>query len=52
MAKYTAIYEGRIPDEIHDRPVSARHYSCHHGITDHLYTTAIRVYKKYLGLFS
>jgi hypothetical protein len=51
MAKYNAIYEGRLPLGIHKKAVSGKCDACHDRFTDRLIGSVIKIYNKYIDMF-
>ncbi len=50
MAKYNAIYEGRLPHAIYNK-VSEPDLTCHQGFSDYLLDSLNKVYKTCLNIF-
>ncbi len=51
MAKYNAIYEGRLPSGICTSIIGDKNVVPHHGFVSYLMDSAISIYRKCAGFF-
>ncbi len=51
MAKYNAIYEGRLPHGIYNKIIGEANVTCQQGLTAYLMDSIAKIYKKYVGIF-